>query len=334
MRTPWLIVVAAILTYGGTARADDAAAAEAMFQRGKTHMDAMRYAEACADFAVSESLDSSVGTLLNLGECNVKLGKTASSWAAFAKAAVKAEREGQLRRMEYAKQRASDVEPLMTRLEVRVLGERPVGMKITREREGMRKPDDMSLLVGSPVPVDPGAYLIVATAPAYKRWEEQVEIVGEGQTVVVEVPVLEASPVEATPEGTTPGSSTLIMQAPRKDPGANRRLIALGVGGVGIAAVTTGFIFGALANSDLGKSESHCDDDNLCDQAGVDLVADAKSSANISTVLVSLGGAALLAGGVLWFTAPSSSEKAHTSGLQTVPLMGPDQVGFAVRGGF
>ncbi len=332
MRTPWLIVVVAILTYSGTARADDAAAAEAMFQQGKTHMDAMRYAEACADFAVSESLDSSVGTLLNLGECNAKLGKTASSWASFTKAAVKAKREGEQRGMEFAKQRAAEVEPLMTRVELRFQGEPPAGLKITRETEGMRKAVDMSLLVGSAVPVDPDAYLIVATAPAHKMWKKSVEVAGQGQTVVVEIPMLEAGPVERNPAGSA-GTSTVIMQAPPKDSGATRKLIALAVGGVGIAAATTGFIFGARANSDLNKSESRCEG-NVCDQAGVDLVADAKSSANISTVLVSLGGAALIAGGVLWFTAPSSSKKGETSGLQTVPLMGPDQVGFAVTGGF
>jgi hypothetical protein len=337
MRTLWLIPIVAIFSFGGTARADDVAAAEAMFQKGKAHMDAGRFAEACADFAVSESLDSSVGTLLNLGECNEKLGKTASSWAAFKKASVKAERDGQLRRQEYADQRAAQILPRLTQLKVVMSGARPAGLKVTRNGE------DMTLLIGSSVPVDPAEYVFEATASAHKSWTKKVAVTGEGQSVDVEIPALEAAPVSTTTDtsdtsdtttDTTTGSNTLLttQQDPMSDsdPGKRRRTIALAVGGVGAATVATGLVFGFLARSDWKDSEAHCDSDDLCDQTGVDFVDDAKRNANISTALVSIGGAALIAGGVLWFTAPEKS----TSGLAAIPVAGPDRVGFALTGGF
>jgi hypothetical protein len=330
MKTLGLIVIAAVLSVGGIAHADDAAAAEAMFQRGKAHMDAGRVAEACADFSVSESLDSSVGTLLNLGECNEKLGKTASAWASFNKASVKAEREGQIRRKEYSDGRAAQVEAKMTRLELRVSGERPQGLKVTRNGE------DMTLLVGAAVPVDPSNYAFEATAPGYEGWTKTLAVTGEGKTVVVEVPALEASPVTSTVEPIAPksgGTSDLTQSASTTDgkPDGRRRVIALSVGGVGAAAVATGLVFGVIARSNNRKSWAHCDG-NLCDQAGVDLVADAKRAANISTVLVAVGGAALVTGGVLWLTAPSAAS--GDASLSAAPLLGADQFGLALSGGF
>jgi hypothetical protein len=322
--------MAAVLTVGGDARADDAAAAEEIFRRGKAHMDAGRFAKASADFELSESLDSSVGTLLNLGECQVKTGKTASAWAAFSKASVKAEREGQVRRRDYAKRRASELEPTLTRLKVTIAGKSPPGLTVTRSGE------DISLLIGTKVPVDPAEYVFEATAPGHKSWSQTMKVAGAGKAVALEIPALEVIPLAAAPD-TSDGTDTSTTQGTTyesgpvdSDPGASRRLIGLGVGGAGVVAVVTGLVFGSLARSDLSKSEDHCDSDNLCDQTGVDLVADAKSSANISTALVTVGGAALLAGGILWFTAPKKSD----SKLQAMPTAGPGHVGFALTGGF
>ena len=326
MRTLGLMLIVAMLTVVGDARADDAAAAEELFRRGKVHMDAGRFAEASADFELSESLDSSVGTLLNLGECQVKTGKTASAWAAFTKASVKADREGQIRRRDYAKQRASEVEPTLTRLRVSLAGEKLPGLTVTRNGE------DISLLVGTEVPVDPAEYVFEATAPGHKSWTQTMQVAGAGKAVAVEVPALEVSavvPAEVSTETDT-AQDTYRPAQTDTDPGSSRRLIGLGIGGAGVVAVVTGLVFGSLARSDLNKSESHCGSDNLCDQTGVDLVADAKSSANISTALVSLGGAALIGGGILWLTAPKKSD----SKLRAMPTAGPRHVGFALTGGF
>jgi hypothetical protein len=313
-----------MLTVSGNARADDAAAAEELFRRGKVHMDAGRFAEASADFELSESLDSSVGTLLNLGECQVKTGKTASAWAAFTKASVKADREGQIRRRDYAKQRASEVEPTLTRLKVSLAGDRLPGLTITRNGE------DISLLVGTEVPVDPAEYVFEATAPGHKSWTQTMQVTGAGKAFAMEVPALEVNPVvPAEASGGTNATQDTYRPA-QSDPGASRRLIGLGIGGAGVVAVVTGLVFGSLARSDLNKSEAHCGSDNLCDQTGVDLVADAKSSANISTALVTVGGAALIGGGILWLTAPKKSD----SKLRAMPTAGPGHVGVALTGGF
>src|SRR5262249_42741606 len=74
-----------------SARAQSAEA-EALFRDGRELIKAGKLAAGCERLAASERLESSVGTLLNLGDCREKLGKLASAWAAFRKAEALAKR--------------------------------------------------------------------------------------------------------------------------------------------------------------------------------------------------------------------------------------------------
>ncbi|MBL8743281.1 MAG: hypothetical protein JNK04_19355, partial [Myxococcales bacterium] len=82
-------------------------AAEALFESAKQRMEAGDYAGACAKFDASQSLDPAIGTLLHLGDCYERIGRTASAWAAFLEAASLAEAAGQQPRFEIATTRAS-----------------------------------------------------------------------------------------------------------------------------------------------------------------------------------------------------------------------------------
>ena len=61
--------------------------AEVLFDQGRKLMGQQRYEEAAHKLEQSESLDPGVGTLLNLADCYVHLGRTASAWATYRSAA-------------------------------------------------------------------------------------------------------------------------------------------------------------------------------------------------------------------------------------------------------
>src|SRR5688500_5523674 len=69
------------------ASASDKAAAEALFDQGLRLMKQNSFSEACPKLEESNRIDPAVGTLLYLGECYERVGKTASAWATFREAA-------------------------------------------------------------------------------------------------------------------------------------------------------------------------------------------------------------------------------------------------------
>ena len=83
-----------LIARGGWAGVQEQAAAEALFQEARQLMKTGAYAEACPKLFDSNRLDTAVGTLLYLGECYEKSGKTASAWTTFLAAAESAHRTG------------------------------------------------------------------------------------------------------------------------------------------------------------------------------------------------------------------------------------------------
>src|SRR3954465_1173150 len=94
-----LATIAAILALATGARAEpteaDKAAAETLFVDARKLFQAGRYVEACQSLAESQRLDPGIGTLLNLGRCYEKLGRTASAWSTYREAAAAAKLAGQ-----------------------------------------------------------------------------------------------------------------------------------------------------------------------------------------------------------------------------------------------
>ena len=74
------------------------AAAEALFREGRALIKHGKLAAGCDKLEASEKLESSVGTLLNLGDCRERLGKPATAWAAFRKAEAIQHRKVRLER--------------------------------------------------------------------------------------------------------------------------------------------------------------------------------------------------------------------------------------------
>src|SRR5690606_806831 len=124
----------------------------------------------CKRFRASHQAEASVGALLNLARCHMKMGKLASAWNEFREAATLAERMKQPDRQKGALDYAKELEPRLSKLIVKV--EDPVdGLEVRRGDAVV--PSDA---YGVAVPVDPGRYEIVATAPGHRSWTGEVTI--------------------------------------------------------------------------------------------------------------------------------------------------------------
>src|SRR5690606_10533025 len=88
------MIACGVLLGGAAAAHAQAAEAEVLFRDGRKLIKAGKLAEGCDKIAASERLESSVGALLNLGDCREKLGELASAWAAFRKAEARAKHAG------------------------------------------------------------------------------------------------------------------------------------------------------------------------------------------------------------------------------------------------
>jgi hypothetical protein len=327
----WVAVALLVCSLSGRALAGDKAAAEAAFQQGKDLMKAGTYDAACSAFEKSQALDPQLGTEYNLATCYEKAGRLASAWGEFRELA---QRDSNAARKADSEKHAAALQPRLIKLLISV--RQPVGgLKVTRNGE------DVSQSVGIESPVDPGEYEIGAIAEGYKPWSVKVSAKQEGGTVQVTVPELEKAPEAAKPLGDKdmrplppgPGGQVGATGTPQK---SNKKLYGLIVGGGGLAITGVGLFFGSQAMSKWNDAKKLCGGDpDHCTATGADLMTaqddqkSASSSGTLSTVFVGVGAAALIAGVVLYVTAPSeSSGPAEEASLQFAPTVTPD--GFAV----
>jgi hypothetical protein len=115
--------------------------------------------------------------------------------------------------------------------------------------------------------------------------------------------------------------------------GTSRRRLGAIVAGAGVIGLGIGTVFAVKAKSQYDESLRSCTqvDKNKCDSHGVSLRDDARGAGTIATIAVGLGGAALVAGAVLFFTAPSSPERPRVA---IVPIAGSSTVGLAFAGAY
>lgn len=312
-------VVAALLIAPAPAAAEsaaDQAKAEALFAEGRRLLTAARFAEACPKFAESQRLDPAIGTLLNLGDCYEKTGRTASAWSVFQDAVEMARVAKDTARGRAAKERAKALEVHLVKLTIQVpAASVTAGLLVKRdgvtvERSGW----------GAATPMDPGWHAIEATAPGKRRWMLPVTIDAARAATSITVPPLEDLPADGGASGAEPA-------------GRAQRLAGGILFGTGVAALGAGAIFTGLAVAKNDESAAHCHG-NRCDTLGVELRDDALGHARASTVAVVAGLAVITGGVVVWLTAPTSPKKPILTGIYAAPTIGPAPLGLTLGGAF
>lgn len=287
------VLAASIVASPATARAQQgatsAAAAEKLFHEGRALMADGKHEGACPKLAESLRLDPAVGTALNLAECYEHVERFASAWVTYRKAETMARRAGQLERQTAAAKRAEALEKGLSQLTISIAAPAK-GLVITLDGEPVGEG-----AWGSAVPIDGGKHVVEASAPGRRAWRKELTLAARGERSTVEIPELSRLPATAAPASST---------APEADEAFPvQRTIGWITLGAGVVALGTGFVFGAIAKSNQDDANTHCSAID-CDADGIRLRTDARSSALLSTVLVTAGAVATVGGVVLVLTAP------------------------------
>lgn len=288
------------------------AAADALFDEGKRLLAAGDLDHACPKFEASLQLLDQLGVRLNLADCHERQGRTATAWAEFREAASQADKRGDAR-ASYARQRTDALGTRLVKLQITVpAGSQLPGLSV--RRDGAPVP---SATFDSPLPVNPGSYTLEASAPGYQPWSRRVELKQPGEVVTVEIPRLNATRVEPSraigakppaPAGKPQRSEQPDEPLALADDGARHRrhVLGIGVGAGGVAALAAGVVLGLEARSKWNSAGAHCNADHVCDPTGVSINHDAHVLGNAGTVVGGVGLAALVAGAVVYVTAPAA----------------------------
>ncbi|XXY50448.1 hypothetical protein WME91_04790 [Sorangium sp. So ce269] len=310
----------------------DKALAEGLFQDGKKLMDEGKLQEACPKLAESQRVDPTVGTLLNLAVCHEKEGKTASAWAEFKEASALAASAGQQDRAQFAAKRGSELEARLTRLVLEVAQPAP-GMAITLNGKDL----SATAATGSGIPVDPGTATVEARAPGRQPWSQQVTLEPGPSTARVTIPPLAGGAAPEPPGAAPPAPPRPAPPARPEAPapqGAGSPMRALGfvAGGVGLAGIGVGAVFGVLTVQKAGDVEEGCSGNFRCSRADVEANESARTTAMVSNIAVGAGLLCLGAGVAMVLLSPSPEKAVAGERVWVAPSVASDG-GRVVLGG-
>lgn len=318
MRFPFavrLIVGAVLMVKASLAQptSEREAQAEDLFQRGKERMAAHDPAKACALFNESYRLDLAGGTLQNLAVCYEDLGKWASAYARFEelRALSKTATPPRQDRIALAEARIAALRSRVSRLFV-LLPRESRASEMTVKIDGTAY-TDVSLSEG--VLVDPGEHQVEVSAPDKIPFVARVDVAGRETAVRAEVRVPPLAATLGRDQGRPPSHPT--------------RSAGFVVGGLGVAALGAGAVFGVLAVSANSAGKEKCQrESNLgappgefdptsghCLEGSAALAAAnadksrANDFANVANVLLPIGVLGLAVGTYLFFRGSSGSPR-------------------------
>jgi hypothetical protein len=327
MRSTPLLALAATLVASRafaqeTPSGSDVAAAQVLFDEGKRLMAEKHFDQACPKLVESQRLDPGGGTLLAIALCHEGEGKLATAWGDFNVALMQARHDRRPERETAALDHIRALEPRLARLRV-VVASPAQGLEVRRDGALVGAAE-----WGTALPIDPGDHHFEARAPGKVTWQGTVPVNGEGKTIDVAIPALEDAPPPPTatptpaPTASPTANATPAPPSPPNEANASSPLrpIAYVTGAVGLVSIGIGAVFGATAQSRWHDAQRACPSNTCTNANDAQLGSDAGSAADLSTVFFAVGGAALVAGVVMFVLAPSDSP--HAAAVRVSPLVG------------
>ncbi len=303
------------------------ALAETLFQTAKKLMADGDYASACPKLAESYRLDPGNGTRLALALCYEAQGKTATAWGIFTDVAAAAKQENRSDREVIARAHIATLEPKLSRLVIDVAPPTAnvPGLEVKRDGLLIAQP-----VWGTAVPVDPGDHVIQASAPGKKRWEAVVNLGPKADKAKLSIPILDDEAVVARPAPTSPTVRTADPSlagpeaaggGPAKTDGSSGRTIGFVVGGIGIAALGVGAVFGVRAITKSSDAKSLCSTGPCANAEAVSTNSDAKTAARVADITVGAGLVAVAVGAYLVLSAPRSAPASSAKTSMLTPTL-------------
>lgn len=328
-------IIGAISLFAGVAGAQVRPEAEKLFRDGKELMKAGKIAEACAAFEASERSEHNVATVLSLADCREKNQQYASAWALFLQADSQTRTDASKAALNStAKARAAALEPRMSYLTINVPDEsRVTDLVVSRDGVTIDRAE-----WNRAIPIDGGVHEISGKAPGHESWLTKVTVGPERDKQSVEVPKFKELPkLVAPPPGEGPGGPAVLPPPP--SPFTPRRKIAIGVAAGGLVLAGVGVGFAIDARSLRSEALATCPAQSCSVQGAADANAindRARGRALVANIGFAAGGAAVIAGAVLWFVSgPRAAEPAEPDddAITFAPQVGETN-GFVVSGRF
>lgn len=289
------------------------------------------YDQGCAMYAESARADPSTRRFLKVAECNERRGLIASAWISASEARDIAEVRGQPGMVRAAQKRGARLENKLGKIEITVPREADVpGLEIRRDGQVVSR-----AVFSFAVAADPGPHVVSASAPGKHPWSAEIGLSPGKMTVKVTIPTLES---ERPPEGarthTLVARKNPVLPPPEPTPGRTERTLGLVLGGAGVASLAAGTFFALRAQSTHSELANGPCAGGTCASSAAELVDTYRAQSATANVFFLIGATSVVAGTILYFTAPSSKPADEKPNLRVAPTVAPGSAGVVAVGQF
>lgn len=303
------------------ARAEDfVAKADALFAEGVALRES-NFDAACAKFSASHALNpQAIGALLNVALCDERQGRVASAVRRYREARQRSIEQGFHQHQIVTEQKLAALEPDVPYLGIELRPPIAPQTKVVID-ERVIASEELARIA-----LDPGDHVLIVSAPGRIPYERRLQIAPR-RFLRLDVPPL-ARPVASL-----------------------RRPVGKVILASGAAALASGVVIGAIARSrypavsDLPDSpmDNAIFSDGVpncwrvaggpteCDDRGHDAARSARTLGDVGTIAGSVGVAAIVVGGYLWYSSRSSGKSAERR-VSWAPYIGPGGPGVVVSG--
>ena len=291
--------------------------ADALFEKAKKLHADKRYAEACPLFEQTDALDPGIGAKLNVARCYEDWGMLARAhrWYSAAEAMARAAND---KRAGKIKELIDAIDSDVPRLTVKL----PAGVDAAAIELALDGKSAVAI-VGKPQLLDPGPHELTWVVDGQKK-SKLIPLERGGERELT-LDIRAVSPRKRAPAEHD--------EAPA--PGRTRRILGIVAGATGVVGLGVATYLTLDARSTYNDAlDMHCmGATNMCNDEGLSITHDARSQANLATV-ITVASLAVIGGGIaLYLTAPSGErERART--VYVTPVVGDGGGGIVVGGGF